>query len=65
MVVPGIWVVEMPTGHHLRQGYSYIIRRRGFMDIASVRLLSPVIDDATRAELDDLMHALDLDDSDL
>ncbi len=55
----------MPTGHHLRQGYSYIIRRRGFMDIASVRLLSPVIDDATRAELDDLMHALDLDGSDL
>lgn len=35
------------------------------MDIASVRPLSPVIDDATRAELDDLMHTLDLDDSDL
>ena len=47
----------MPTGHHLRQGYSHIIRRRGFMDIASVRPLSPVIDN--------LMHALDLDDSDL
>ncbi len=35
------------------------------MDIASVRPLSLVTDDATRAELDDLMHALDLDDSDL
>ena len=35
------------------------------MDIASVRPLSPVVDDATRTELDDLMHALDLDGSDL
>jgi len=41
------------------------VRRRGFMDITSVRPLSPVIDDATRAELDDLMHALDIDGSDL
>ena len=42
-----------------------VLRRRGFMDSASVRPPSPAIDDATRAELDDLMHALDLDVLDL
>ncbi|MCH8229483.1 MAG: dihydrodipicolinate synthase family protein [Chloroflexi bacterium] len=42
-----------------------IIKRRGLIDAAHVRPPSPVIDDATRAELDDLLHALDLDVSDL
>ena len=42
-----------------------IIKRRGLIDAAYVRPPSPVIDDATRAELDDLLHALDLDVSDL
>ncbi|MCH8115656.1 MAG: dihydrodipicolinate synthase family protein [Chloroflexi bacterium] len=42
-----------------------IIKRRGLMDTAHVRPPSPAIDDATRAELDDLMNALDLDVSDL
>lgn len=38
-----------------------IMKRRGLLDTASVRPPSPAIDDATRAELDDLMNALDLD----
>ena len=42
-----------------------IIRRRGLMNTASVRPPSSAIDDATRAELDDLMNSLDLDVSDL
>jgi 4-hydroxy-tetrahydrodipicolinate synthase len=42
-----------------------IIRRRGLMDTADVRPPSPTIDDATRAELDDLMQSLDLDVSNL
>ena len=42
-----------------------IIKRRGLIDTAYVRPPSPVIDDATRAELDDLLHAPDLDVSDL
>ena len=42
-----------------------IIKRRSLMDTAYVRPPSPAIDDATRAELDDLMYALDLDVSDL
>lgn len=42
-----------------------ITRRRGLMETADVRPPSPAIDDATRAELDDLMNALDLDVSEL
>lgn len=42
-----------------------IMVRRGLMETADVRPPTPRIDDATRAELDDLMHALDLDVSDL
>ena len=38
-----------------------IIKRRGLMDTAYVRPPSPAIDDATRAELDDLLDALDLE----
>ncbi len=42
-----------------------IIKRRGLMNTALVRPPSPAIDDATRAELDDLMSSLDLDVSNL
>lgn len=42
-----------------------IIKRRGLIDTANVRPPSPAIDDATRAELDDLMDALNLEVSDL
>jgi 4-hydroxy-tetrahydrodipicolinate synthase len=37
-----------------------IMKRRGFITTADVRPPSPPIDDSTRAELDDLMNALDL-----
>jgi len=42
-----------------------IMKRRGFIDAADIRPPSPPIDDSTRAELDDLMNALDLDVSNL
>ncbi|MDG0867123.1 dihydrodipicolinate synthase family protein [Candidatus Lucifugimonas marina] len=42
-----------------------IMKRRGFITTANVRPPSPPIGDDTRAELDDLMHALDLDVSNL
>jgi len=38
-----------------------IMKRRGFITTADVRPPSPPIDDSTRAELDDLMGAMDLD----
>lgn len=38
-----------------------IMVRRGLIETASVRSPTPSIDDATRAELDDLMRSLDLD----
>jgi 4-hydroxy-tetrahydrodipicolinate synthase len=38
-----------------------IMARRGLIETASVRSPTPSIDDATRAELDDLMRSLDLD----
>ena len=43
----------------------HIMARRGFLDSAAVRSPSPAIDDQTRAELEDLLEALDLDVSDL
>jgi 4-hydroxy-tetrahydrodipicolinate synthase len=42
-----------------------IMMRRGFTTTADVRPPSPPIDDSTRAELDDLMNALDLNVTDL
>jgi 4-hydroxy-tetrahydrodipicolinate synthase len=42
-----------------------IMKRRGFTTTADVRPPSPHIDDSTRAELDDLMGALDLNVSNL
>lgn len=42
-----------------------IMKRRGFVITADVRPPSPPIDDSTRAELDDLMNAMDLDVSNL
>ena len=42
-----------------------IMARRGLVETADVRPPSPPIDEATRAELDDLMHALDMDVSNL
>ena len=42
-----------------------IMKRRGLVETADVRPPSPSIDDLTRAELDDLMHALDLNVSNL
>jgi 4-hydroxy-tetrahydrodipicolinate synthase len=42
-----------------------IMKRRGFTTTADVRPPSPPIDDSTRAELDDLTGALDLNVSDL
>ena len=42
-----------------------ILKRRGLVETANIRPPSPAIDDETRAELDDLMHALDLDVSNL
>ncbi len=42
-----------------------IMKRRGFVTTADVRPPSPPIDESTRAELGDLLHALDLGVSDL
>ncbi|MEE8045209.1 MAG: dihydrodipicolinate synthase family protein, partial [Dehalococcoidia bacterium] len=42
-----------------------IMKRRGFITTADIRPPSPPIDDSTRAELDDLMSAIDLDVSNL
>ena len=43
----------------------HIMTRRGFLDSPAVRRPTPTIDDATKAELDDILGALDLDVSDL
>ena len=43
----------------------HIMARRGFLDVPAVRRPSPDIDDATRAELEDVLGTLDLDVSNL
>ena len=43
----------------------HIMARRGFIDSPAVRKPSPAIDDPTRAELEELLGALDLDVSNL
>ena len=39
----------------------HILARRGFLDVPAVRSPSPAIDDPTRAELEDLLDALNPD----